>query len=151
MRSFVFRILFIISGLLVGVALARFSVADYKHTSVVIGKGIHKGPLYISDYEGRQVIALSLKNLQRNKDIDIRMDGAEIQSWYPPPVKMPYYRWMDIEDGGFRGIEYGRRLPLYIVLNGDFEHGDLEIINPSDGSIIQSIHVMRGMDKGDHH
>ena len=66
-----------------GVMFAGFKVQDYQHASIVIRKEEAAKPLYVSDYKGRQVIALSMKNLQGARDIEIKMDGAVVQSWYP--------------------------------------------------------------------
>ena len=40
---------------------AGFKVQDYQHASIVIRKEEAAKPLYVSDYKGRQVIALSMK------------------------------------------------------------------------------------------
>ena len=110
--------IFVAAGIAVGIAFAKFNVKDYRHASVSIKKGEVTKPIYISDYSGRQVLALSLKNLQRSQDIEIRADGAEIESWYPPVVRMPFTKWMEVEEGRFRGISFGKRLPLYLTING---------------------------------
>ena len=89
--------LFVLAGIFTGVMFAGFKVQDYQHASIVIRKEEAAKPLYVSDYKGRQVIALSMKNLQGARDIEIKMDGAVVQRWYPPVVKMPYNKWMDVE------------------------------------------------------
>lgn len=142
---------FLLAGIAVGVIFARFSVKDYRHVSVVLKEGTATKPLYINDYDGTQVIALSLKNLQHAKNIEVKMEGATVQSWYPPIVKMPFTRWMEVEGGKFKGITFGKRLPLYLRIDGRSECKELEIIDSSDGSIIQTVHVMKGGADGGHH
>lgn len=142
---------FVLAGIAVGVMFARFSVKDYRHVSVVLKEGATTKPININDYDGTQVIALSLKNLQHARDIEVRMEGATVQSWYPPTVKMPFARWMEIEGGKLRGVEFGKRLPLYLILSGKSECRQLEIIDSSDSSIIQTVHVMKGGSDGGHH
>lgn len=149
-KKFLKVLVFVLAGISVGVMFARFNVKDYRHASAVLKRGAAAKPLYINDYNGRQVLALSLKNLQNSKNIEVKMDGAVIQSWYPPVVKMPFYK-MNVEGGRFEGVNYGKRLPVYLVLDGTFEHGDLEIIDSSNGSLIQTVHVMRGGSDGEHH
>lgn len=131
-------------------AFARFSVNDYRHTSTVIKKDARQGPIYISGSKGRQVIALSVKNLEGAKDIEFRMDGAEIRSWYPPVVRMPFWK-MDIEGSIFRGVGQGRRLPLYLIFESSYEHGYLEIADARDGSLIQKVHIVKGRNEKGHH
>lgn len=143
--------LFVLAGVFTGVMFAGFKVQDYQHASIVIRKGEAAKPLYISDYRGRQVIALSAKNLQSAKDIEIKMDGAVVQSWYPPAVKMPYNKWMDVEGGRFRGVDSGKRLPLYLIADNRKGCGEIEIVDLSDGSLIQRVHVMRGGSNDRHH
>lgn len=141
---------FVLAGITTGVMFARFTVKDFRHSSVVLKIDAGAKPIYINDYNGRQVLALSLRNLQNSKNIEVKMDGAVIQSWYPPVVRMPFYK-MNVERGRFEGVNYGKRLPLYLVLDETFEHGDLEIIDSSNGSLIQSVHVMKGGSGGEHH
>lgn len=142
---------FLLAGIAVGVMFARFSVKDYRHVSVVLKEGAVTKPLYINDYDNTQVIALSLKNLQHAKNIELRMKGATVQSWYPPAVKMPFSKWMEVDGGKFKGITFGKRLPLYLIIDGLSECKELEIIDSSDGSIIQTVHVMKGGSDGGHH
>ena len=143
--------LFVLAGIFTGVMFAGFKVQDYQHASIVIGKGGAAKPLYVSDYRGRQVIALSIKNLQSARDIEIKMDGAVVQSWYPPVVKMPYNKWIDVEGGRFRGVDFGKRLPLYLIADNRKACDEIEIVDLSDGSLIQRVHVMRGGSNDRHH
>lgn len=151
MRKFFKGAVFVFAGIAVGAAFANFKSPDYRHASVMLKEGVNPKPINIANYDGTQVIALSLKNLQHAKDIEVRMEGATIQSWYPPVVKMPFYKWMDTEGGRFRGVAFGKRLPLYLTINGKGDCGEIEIIDSSDGSIIQTVHVMRGGADGGHH
>jgi len=142
--------LFILSGIAVGVAFARFSVKDYHHTSIVIKEDDRQRPVYMSDSKGRQVIALSVKNLTGKRDIGFRVEGAEIQSWYPPVVRMPFWN-IDVEGSIFRGVGQGRRLPLYLIFDTFNGHGYLEIFDARDGSPIQKVHIMEGGNGKGHH
>ncbi len=149
-RKFLSISLFVIAGLIVGIAFAKFTSKDYKHASIVIKRGEKAKPLYINNYEGKQVLALSVKNLQNAKDIEIKVDDIAIQSWYPPVVRMPFWD-LDFKDGKFSKAAFGKRLPLYLIIDGNVDHKDMEIINSSDGMLIQTVHVMRGKGDGGHH
>lgn len=151
MRKFLKAAVFVFAGAAVGAAFANFKSPDYRHASVMLKEGVNPKPISIADHEGVQVIALSLKNLQHAKDIEVRMDGATIQSWYPPVVKMPFSKWMEVDGGKFRGVAFGKRLPLYLTINGKNGCGEIEIIDSSDGSIIQTVHVTKGGSDGGHH
>jgi len=148
--KFLKTIIFIFAGITAGIALANFSAKDFKHASIIVKRNVQAKPIHINDYKGKQVLALSLKIPDGPKDIEVKMKGAEIQSWYPPPVKMPFYKWMDVDGGRFHGVEPGKRLPLYLIIR---QAGckELEIIDSSDSSIIQTVHVMRGGANAGHH
>ncbi|HAK89344.1 MAG: hypothetical protein A2077_04660 [Nitrospirae bacterium GWC2_46_6] len=151
MRKFLKTAVFVLAGIAVGALFANFKVHDYRHASLAIKKDADKKTLNISDYNGRQVIAISLKNLQHAKDIEVRMDGATIQSWYPPAVKMPFYKWMEIDGGKFKGVGFGKRLPLYLTINGQGGCKEMEIIDSSNGSVIRTVHFMKGGADAGHH
>ncbi|MBI3592896.1 MAG: hypothetical protein HY099_05395 [Nitrospirae bacterium] len=150
-RSFLKTAFFVIAGIAIGVMFANFKVRDYHHTSLVIKKDAKTKPLHISDYNGAQVIALSVKNIHGAKDIELRLKDTEIQSWYPPVIKMPFGKWMEVDGGKFKGVEFGKRIPLYLIINGRSGCRELEIIDSSDGSLIQAVHLMRGGVNGGHH
>jgi len=150
-RSFLKTAFFVIAGIAIGIMFANFKVCDYRHASLVIKKDVKTKPLHISEYNGVQVIALSIKNLHGAKDIELRLKDAEMQSWYPPVIKMPFGKWMEVDGGKFRGMEFGKRIPLYLIINGPGSSRDLEIIDSSDGSLIQVVHLMRGGANGGHH
>ncbi len=154
-RSFLQTALFLIAGITIGIMFANFSSPDYRHASLILKEGINPKPIHISDYKGTQVIALSLKNLQQAKDIEARMDGATIQSWYPPVVRMPFLKSVGVAGGRFKGVAFGQRLPLYLTVSGnDFSDNgnkEMEIIDSSTGSVIQTVPVMRGGANGGHH
>ncbi|MDI6744055.1 MAG: hypothetical protein QMD07_01640 [Thermodesulfovibrionales bacterium] len=118
---------------------------------MILKEGVNPKPIHISNYKGAQVIALSLKNLHHAKDIEVRMDGAAIQIWYPPVVKMPFSKWMEVDGGKFKGVAFGKRLPLYLSINGQGECKELEIIDSANSSVIQTVHVMRGGADAGHH
>ena len=151
MRKFLKAAVFVIAGIAVGALFANFRSPDYRHASVILKEGVNPKPIHISNYEGAQVIALSLKNLQHAKDIEVRMEGATIRSWYPPVVKMPFSKWMEIEGGKFKGVAFGKRLPLYLTISGQDGCKDIEVIDLSDGSVIQTVYVMRGGADAGHH
>lgn len=150
MRKFLKAAVFVIAGIAVGALFANFRSPDYRHASVILKEGVNPKPIHISNYKGAQVIALSLKNLQHAKDIEVRMEGATIQSWYPPAVKMPFSKWMEVDGGKFKGVSFGKRLPLYLTISGN-DCKELEIIDSANGSVIQTVHVMRGGADGGHH
>lgn len=149
--SFLKTAFFVIVGIAIGVMFASFKVRDYHHTSLVIKKDAKTKPLHISDYNGRQVIAISVKNLHGARDIELRLKDAEFQSWYPPVIKMPFGKWMEVDGGKFRGVEFGKRIPLYLIINGQSGCLELEIIDSSNGSLIQTVHLMKGGSNGGHH
>ncbi|MBI4686857.1 MAG: hypothetical protein HY756_03630 [Nitrospirae bacterium] len=149
-RKFLGAFLFVAVGLAVGVMFAKFTAKDYKHASIAIKRGEKAKPLYINNYGGKQVLALSVKNLQHAKDIEVKADGIAIQSWYPPVVRMPFFD-IDFKGGRFSGVAFGKRLPLYLIFDDGMDHKDIEIINSSDGTLIQTVHVMRGRGEGGHH
>jgi hypothetical protein len=143
--------LFLLAGIIVAVIFAKFKAQDYRHASITVKKGGAVKHLSINDYSGRQVIALSLRNQHTSKDIEVRMDGAQIQSWYPPVIKMPFHRGVDVKGGRFNGVSSGKRIPLYLIINGKDGGGKIEIIDSSNGSLIQTVHVMRGGFDERHH
>lgn len=150
-RCFLKTAFFVIAGIAIGVMFANFKVRDYSHASLVITKDAKTKPLHISDYNSRQVIALSVKNLHGARDIELRLNDAKLQSWYPPVIKMPFGKWMEVDGGKFRGVEFGKRIPLYLIINGQNGCQELEIIDSSNGSLIQTVHLMRGGVNGGHH
>jgi hypothetical protein len=143
--------MFILAGVLTGLIFARFKTPDFHHASLIITKGDPLKTLFAGDYDGRQALALSMKNLQKAKDIEIRVEGAEIQSWYPPVVKMPYYKWMGVEGGRFRGVDFGRRIPVYLVFDEKAAGREIEIFDLSDNSLIQKVQLTgEGSHAGNH-
>lgn len=151
MHKFLKAAFFALAGIAVGIAFANFRSPDYRHVSVMLKKGVNPKPVNISNYDGSQVIAVSLKNLQYAKDIEVRINGAAIQSWYPPIVKMPFGKWMEVNGGKFRGVEPGKRLPLYLIIDGQSGCKEMEIIDSSSGSVIQTVHFMKGGSDAGHH
>jgi hypothetical protein len=151
MRKFLKTAVFVFAGIAVGAAFANFRSPDYRHASVMLKKGVNPKPVNISDYAGAQVVALSLKNLQHIKNIEVRAEGAKIESWYPPVVKMPFGRWTEVDGGKFRGVEFGKRLPLYLTIDGQSACKDIEIIDSANGSVIQTVRLMKGGADAGHH
>lgn len=133
-----------LAGLAFGAALANLRLPGYRHATVTIAKGAGPGTLSLNGGGGRQVLALSMKNLQSSRDIEIRIPGAEIESWYPPVFRMPFSRWMSIEEGSFKGVEFGRRLPVYVAFNDNGKSRKMEIVDSADGSLIREIDIVRG-------
>lgn len=144
-------VFFALTGIVIGALFANFRSPDYHHASVMLKDGVKSKPINISNYNGSQVIALSLKNLQHAKDIEVRMEGATIQSWYPPAIKMPFRKWMEVDGSKFKGVSFGKRLPLYLKINGQSECKELELIDSERGSVIQTVHIMRGGADAGHH
>ena len=143
--------LFVAAGIAVGIAFAKFRTDDFHHAMLVLKKGPEPKTLYVSRNDGRQVLALSVKNLQGAKDIEVKMAGARVQSWFPPVVPLPFRTWMDVDGGKLRGVEIGDRIPLYIISERAVKCGDMEIIDSSSGALIRKVHVMRGEYNGGHH
>lgn len=134
----------LLAGLAFGAAAANLRLPGYKHATVTIAKGAGPASLSLNGGGGRQVLALSIKNLQSARNIEIRMEGAEIESWYPPVFKMPFSRWMSVEGGKFKDVEFGRRLPVYVAFNDNGENRRMEIVDSADGSLIREIDIVRG-------
>ncbi|MDA8165010.1 MAG: hypothetical protein M0017_08270, partial [Desulfobacteraceae bacterium] len=118
----------LLAGFVIGTVFAKLDFPGYKHVMVMLMKGEAK-PIYINGDGGRQVLALTIMNHQQARDIEVRMDGAEIQSWYPPVVKMPFSRELLVEGGKFRGIEHGKRLPVFVAYNDNGEKRKIDIID----------------------
>ena len=86
------------------------------------------------------------------RDIELRMEDATIQSWYPPVVRMPFGKWMEVDGGRFKGVGLRQKaFHLYLTINGQDGCRDIEVIDLSNGSLIQTVHVMRGGADGGHH
>ncbi|MBZ0155337.1 MAG: hypothetical protein K8I29_03870 [Alphaproteobacteria bacterium] len=137
-------------GLAVGTVFAKLSFPGYTHATVVIRKGGAPKPLSLNGTGGRQVLALSMKNLQKSREIGIRMEGAEIQSWYPPVVRMPFNKGISFEEGIFSGVEPGKRIPVYIVFTDNGKNRKIEVVDPTEGSLIQTIDILRGQGDAEH-
>lgn len=141
----------IIAGLAVGAAFSKVEFPGYKHVMAMVRKGAEAKPVYIGEGGGRQVLALTVKNLTDSKEIEIRMDGASIESWYPPVVAMPFSRVPSFEGGRFSDAA-GKRLPVYVTFNDDGGDRKIEIVDSTDGSIIQTMDILRGKgDERQHH
>jgi hypothetical protein len=136
-------VVYVIIGLVIGVAVAKLNFPGYKHAVVMIKRGSGSKPIRI-DGNKRQVLALTMKNLQKSKAIEIKMEGAEVQSWFPPVIRMPFFRNIGFETGRFKEVGSGRRLPVYVVFDDNGEHRKIEIIDSTDGSTIQTVCVLRG-------
>lgn len=135
-----------LAGLAVGVTFANLSSPGYKHGMVMLmpGKGAEAKPFYFNGNNGRQVLALSVKNHQRSKNIEFRMEGAEMQSWYPPVIRMPFSHGVSFDAGKFKGVDFNKSLPVYVVFDDDGTNRKLEIIDSTTGSLIQTVDVARG-------
>lgn len=131
-------------GLAAGVGCAHLVFPGFQHAAVRIGKGAAEKPLFFNGNGGRQVFALSLKNLGEARDIEIRMEGGAIQSWYPPVVRMPFGKVIPFEGGKFRGVEPGRRVPVYVVFHDNGKNRKIEVVDAADGSVLRTIDILRG-------
>ena len=138
--------IFVIAGLIAGVAFARLDLPGFRYAMVPVKKGARLRPLYVGSAGGRRVLALSLKDLQGAGDIGIQADGALVQSWYPPVVRMPYGHSPDFRDGRFIGARSGEALPVYIVFGADAggKNKSRKIEIRADGEPIESITVLGG-------
>ena len=138
--------IFVIAGLAAGMAFACLDPPGFRFAMAPVRKGVRLRPFYVRSAGGRRVLALSLKDLQDARNIEIRADGALVQSWYPPVVRMPYSHSPDFRDGTFRGARSGETLPVYIVFRagagGNNKNGKIEI--SADGAPIKSITVLGG-------
>ena len=134
----------LLAGLATGTAFANLHLPGYKHAVVMVRKGAAATVLYIDGRGGRQVLALSLKNLQKSKEIELRMPGGKIESWYPPIFPLPFSRWITVAGGRFKGLQSGQRLPVYVVFDDTGENRKLDVLDGTDGSLIQTVAVLRG-------
>jgi hypothetical protein len=141
----------LLAGLAFGVAAANLHFTGYRHAMVTISRGAKPETLSFRGSGGRQVLALTVKNMQPSRNIELRMQGAEIESWYPPVFTMPFARWMSVEGGKFRGVEFGKRLPVYVAFNDNGRSRSMEIIDSTDGSLIRAITLARGDGYERHH
>lgn len=146
-------------GMIIGALFANFKSNDYRHASLLLKAPGEAGPLWLNDFSGRQVIALSLRNLQPITDLRLQGEGIAIRSWYPPPLPLPFRPWLTITGGKtgeeFRanGVRFGQRLPLYLIVEGSEDDGcrELTIRNGADGSLLRTVHLMPGGNDGGHH
>lgn len=146
-------------GLVAGSLFANFRSPDYRHASLILKKTGESGLLAINDYSGRQVVALSLKNLQPASDLILQGEGFAIQSWYPPALPLPFKSWPVVSGGKSgeefraRGVRLGQRLPLYLIVEGNEAGGcrELTIRNGANGALIRTVHLTPGGDNGGHH
>lgn len=159
-RGWLQTIFFVGIGLMIGALLANFKSNDYRHTSLFLKTEGEIKPLPLNDFPGRQVIALSLKNLQPATDIRLQGEGISIQSWYPPVLPLPFRQWVAVAGGQtgeeFRvsGVRFGQRLPLYLIVDGSKEGGgcrELVIRNGTNGALLRTVHLMPGGNDGGHH
>ena len=144
---------FTVIGIGVGVVFANFRVPDYYHATVVLKEGGDSKPIYISENKGTKILALSVKNLQDSRDIEIKVTGGIIHSSYPPPVILPFRKWISVEGNVFRGLRYGMKLPLYVVLDGEGKSYELSFVRVTDGKPIKKVSIMAGgkFTHGSHH
>lgn len=151
--------LFVGLGLVVGSLFANFKSNDYRHASLLLKANGEVGPLAINDYSGRQVVALSLRNLQPATDFSLQGEGIAIQSWYPPALPLPFRPWLTISGGAggeefrVKGARFGQRLPLYLIVEAGEAGGcrELTIRNNADGALLRTVHLLPGGDNGGHH
>ena len=139
-----------LAGLAAGAGAAGLSFPGYLHAMVALGPGARSAPLRI-DGSRRQTLALSLTGLGAVREVDIRMPGAEISSWYPPVVRLPFNKVPYFSGGRFLGVEPGRKLPVYVAFEDDWTVRSIEILDAADGSLISSVAVTHGRADGQHH
>lgn len=135
---------FLLLGLVVGSLFSNFRTADYLHVSVDLRPGSPPRPVVLREHAGRRVVAISLKNHLPQSDLELVAANGEIRSWLPPVLPLPFTRWPQFAGGSIRGMQFGRRLPLYLIMDGRDGCAELEIRNPADGALLQTVHFMRG-------
>ena len=144
-------IAFIAAGITAGILLANFRSKDYIHGSLVLKEEPRPKPVMIGKEGGRKTVALSLKNFQYAESVQITMAGGTIRSSFPPPVVLPFRKWISFKDQTLGGLQYGQRIPLYVTLDGNRSHYTLIFSRGSDGKVIQKIPFISGEAHGKSH
>jgi hypothetical protein len=139
------------AGISIGILVANFKPADYIHGSVVLKEKGQTMPVMIGLGEGRKTVALSVKNLQAAEDVRLTIDGGTIRSTFPPPIVLPFRKWIGFKDNTFQGLRYGQRVPLFITLGGGRCSYELVFSRGSDGKLIKTIPLISGEDHGKSH
>jgi hypothetical protein len=142
---------FVMAGIAVGILLANFRSRDYIHGMLVLKADGDPKPLMIGQEGGRKTVALTLKNLQPSDTVQLTMAGGTIQSLVPPPIILPFSKWISFKDQTLRGLQYGQRIPLVITLDGKRPHYELIFSRGSDGKVIKTIPLMSGEAHGKNH
>jgi hypothetical protein len=145
------KILFIAVGVAVGVLFARFTTGDYLHGMIVLKENAKLKPLFMGKTPGKKTLALSIRNEQGSPDITITVKGGEVKSFYPPPVVLPFHKWIAVQGGAFRGLRHGMRLPLYVTLDCAEHDYELVFARASDGKVINTVPILTGENHGTHH
>ena len=137
-----------LAGLAAGTAAASLRFPGYKHAMVQLAPGTQAGPIHI-DGSRRQLLALSLSGLAV-RNVEVRMQGARIGSWYPPAIRLPFSKVPSFSDGIFRDVGPDRKLPVYVAFDSDGTGRSIDFVNAKDGTLIKSVAVMRGGADGGH-
>lgn len=135
-----------LGGLAAGTGLAATKFPGYLHASVALD-GPEK-PLSI-DGGRRQFLALSVTGLQDTRELEVRMPGAEIGSWFPPAVRLPYGKAPAFSAGRFSGFGPDRRLPVYVGFDGG-SGASIDFVDAASGRLIRTVRIVRGGADGGH-
>ena len=137
-----------LGGLAAGAGLAGFKFPGYLHASVALN-----GPekTLSIDGERRQFLALSVTGLQATRELEVRMHGARIGSWFPPAVRLPYGDTPVFSAGKFSGFGPDRKLPVYV----GFDSGRcsaIDFVDAASGKLLRTVKIVRGgADAGHQH
>lgn len=145
------KIIYMAMGIIIGTLFANFKASDYFHGMLALKEGGDTQPLYIKPGEGKRTLALSVRNQQDSPDVRITVDGGSVMSPYPPPIRLPFRKWVSVRDNIFSGLRNGMKFPLYVVLDGKREAYELSFVRVADGSIINKVPILRGDGHATHH
>lgn len=103
-------------------------------------------PLYLKPGIGRKTLALTVKNLQDSPEVQILVEGGEIQSASPPPMVLPFTttKWPALQGATMTGLRPGMKVPLYIALAGDRANYALSFVRVADGKTLLTVPVIEG-------
>ncbi|MBI5624063.1 MAG: hypothetical protein HY924_09810 [Elusimicrobia bacterium] len=149
-RAWLLRLVCAAVGSAAASGFARMSLPGYLHGSVQAVRGAEPATLTVGE-SGRQVLALSIVNAAGTRDLSVRMDGARVTSWLPAVVRLPGLAGIGFEEGRFKAVPPGKKLPVYVVLAADQARARLELVDASDGSVIRSAQIARGKVHGLRH
>lgn len=133
-------------GLAVGAGSAQFMPPQFVHGSVMLKENGAAQPLFLKPGIGRKTLALTVKNLQDSAEVQIQVEGGEIQSASPPPMGLPFTttQWPVLQGATMTGLRPGMKIPLYIALAGDRANYALSFVRVADGKTLLTVPVIEG-------